>query len=81
MSAIAADAVPNTIMNLGAWLMTAGVKGDLAGRSSCRHTTSQSRTSTSCPGRPPEPLPNAETMADGKARAAPPPQIHAFSEP
>jgi ABC-type sugar transport system substrate-binding protein len=33
VSAIAANAVPNTVMNLGAWLMTAGVAGDtLAGR-------------------------------------------------
>jgi ABC-type sugar transport system substrate-binding protein len=33
VSAIAANAVPDTVMNLGAWLMTAGVKGDtLAGR-------------------------------------------------
>jgi ABC-type sugar transport system substrate-binding protein len=33
VSAIAANAVPDTVMNLGAWLMTAGVAGDtLAGR-------------------------------------------------
>lgn len=33
VSAIAANAVPDTVMNLGCWLMTAGVKGNtLAGR-------------------------------------------------
>ena len=33
VSAIAANAVPDTVMNLGAWLMTAGVKGGMyAGR-------------------------------------------------
>lgn len=33
VSAIAANAVPDTVMNLGCWLMTAGVKGnELAGR-------------------------------------------------
>ena len=33
VSAIAANAVPDTVMNLGAWLMTAGIKGgQFAGR-------------------------------------------------
>ena len=50
VSAIAANAVPDTVMNLGCWLMTAGVKGETSPvASSCRPTTSRATNIDSVP--------------------------------